>query len=560
MRVFWKHSLFFLSARLLKSITLVLALTGFSGLFAGGAYGQDWRYTVRPGDTLWSVGERYLRSVAFVPRLQTFNGIADAYRLAPGKRLRIPVSWLRTEPVSAIAQAVSGDAIILPAGGGQQRTLVSGDPLQSGDTVRTQADANVVLQFIDGSEFIVRQNSELVLDQVGAYTETSIANTSMRLQSGRVQGQVQPDRGAATRFQIRTPAAQTAVRGTDYRVSYDTAEDAMRVEVLSGQVDVKGRNVTRRVQANFGAAVQAGQAPTRPRPLLPPPALSTLPDVLDRLPLALDWSDVPQAAGYRVQISSNTDFKTLLVDESTQTSQLRVRDLPDGQYVLRLRGIDALGLEGRDAERALVINARPEPPFLVGPNADSTVRIAVPEMQWTEAENAVGYHLQVAHDADFARIVFDDANYRSDRWQPQAVLPEGEYYWRIATIDGSGEQGPYSDTIRFWLRPTPDPEPPAVGEEQLTFRFAAGLPGETYHFQLARDQTFTDLLEDQILTEPEISLAKPVGGNTYYMRYAMIGPDQVEGPFSSVQRIYLPIDDYQPMVIFSTLIGLLLLL
>ncbi|MCB1806176.1 MAG: LysM peptidoglycan-binding domain-containing protein, partial [Candidatus Competibacteraceae bacterium] len=122
------------------------------------AYGQDWRYTVRPGDTLWSVGERYLRSVAFVPRLQTFNGIADAYRLAPGKRLRIPVSWLRTEPVSAIAQAVSGDAIILPAGGGQQRTLVSGDPLQSGDTVRTRADANVVLQFIDGSEFIVRQN------------------------------------------------------------------------------------------------------------------------------------------------------------------------------------------------------------------------------------------------------------------------------------------------------------------------------------------------------------------------------------------------------------------
>jgi len=527
---------------------------------AAAASAQDWQYTVRPGDTLWSVGERYLRNMAFVPRLQTLNNIANAHRLPPGKRLRIPVSWLRSEPVTVQAQSVSGEVNVRPVGGGQMRALATGDPLQSGDTIRTSANASVVLQFVDGSEFILRQNSELRLEQIDVYTQTSVSNTSMRLQRGRVNGQVKPDAGAATRFEIRTPAAQTAVRGTGYRVSYDRADDVMRVEVLSGRVDVSGREQTRPVAANFGLAVQSGQAPQRPRKLLPPPVLNTLPEVLVRLPLALDWEDLSGAVGYRVQIATGPDFKTLRVDETAQASQLRIRDLPDGDYFLRLRGIDEAGLEGRDAERMLAINARPEPPFLVGPVADSTVRVAVPKLQWTGAENAAQYHLQVARDAAFVRLVFDDSAYTDESWQPEELLPEGEYYWRIATIDDSTEQGPYSDVLRFWLRPTPDPEPPAVGEEQLTFRLSEGLPGERYHFQLARDQAFTDLVEDRMLDEPEVVVTKPIGGNNYYMRYSMVGTDSVEGPFSTVQRLYLPIDDYRPMVIFSTLLGLLLLL
>ena len=542
----------------LQGILQILLLVGALFLPGTTVYARDWHYSVRPGDTLWSLGERYLRSVAYVPRLQALNNVADPYKLPPGMRLRVPVSWLRSEPVDAVLKSVIGEIRVIPAGGGQMRLLEAGDPLQSGDILRTGPDTNAVLRFLDGSEFVLRQNSELSLEQINAFTDTGMVDTRMYLQKGRVNGEVPPTSGAATRFQIRTPAAQTAVRGTGYRVSYD--DKTTRTEVLSGQVDLTSRGVTRRIRANFGAAALDGQTPQRPRELLPPASLEGIPPVLERLPLQLDWPDLPQAAAYRVQIDTSTDFTDLLVDERSSESQLRVRDLPDGEYYLRIRGIDSVGLEGRDAIRALSINARPEPPFLVGPTADSTVRVAVPELRWTEAENAIHYHLQVASDAAFGQIVFDQPDYASDRWHPQELLPEGEYFWRIATVDSSGEQGPYSDVIRFWLRPTPDPEPPTVGDDVITFRFSEGLPGEQYHFQLARDQQFSDLIEDQKLTEPAVALSKPIGGNTYYMRYSMIGTDGVEGPFSSIQRIYLPIDDYRPITIFTTIVGILLLL
>ena len=541
-----------------KQHILGLVLIAGSLLQTVTVYGRDWHYSVRPGDTLWALGERYLRSVAYVPRLQALNNVADPYKLPPGMRLRVPVSWLRSEPVAAVLKSVTGEVSVIPTGGGQMRPLEAGDPLQSGDILRTGPDTNAVLQFLDGSEFVLRQNSELTLAQINAFTDTGMVDTTMHLQRGRINGEVPPTSGPATRFQIRTPAAQTAVRGTGYRISYD--DNTARAEVLSGQVDVSSRGVTRRVRANFGAAIEAGRIPPRPRPLLPPASLGGIPPVLERLPLQLDWPDLPQAAAYRVQIDANTAFNTLLVDESSTASQLRVRELPDGEYYLRIRGIDSVGLEGRDATRGLIINARPEPPFLVGPTADATVRVAVPELRWTEAENAVHYHLQVARDQAFGLIVFDQADYDSDRWQPQALLPEGEYFWRIATVDNTGEQGPYSDTVRFWLRPTPDPEPPSIEADNITFRWSAGLPGERFHFQLARDREFADLVDDQQIAEPVITLAKPTGGNTYYMRYSVIGTDSIEGPFSTVQRIYLPIDDYRPMVIFSTLVGLLLLL
>lgn len=539
-----------------RNIVYLLSLVGF--LLCQTVSAQDWYYTVRPGDNLWKLSERYLRSVAYVTRLQAMNNISNPYEIPPGTRIRVPVAWLRSEPASAIIIQLSGEVRVIPKNGGQERVLSISDPLQTGDTIRTGEDASTVLRFMDGSDFVLRQNSTLVMERINAYTATGMVDTSLDLQSGRINGEVRPDSGAGTRFQIRTPAAQTAVRGTGYRVSF--SDNTTHAEVLSGQVEVSNSGVTRVVPANFGTAVDQGSVPRRPRELLPPPDLQAVPPLLERLPLQLDWPDQTGAVQYRVQISTDASFNHLLVDERSSVSQLRIRDLPDGDYLLRLRSIDDIGLEGRDNVRPLEINARPEPPFIVGPNTGSIVRVAVPELRWTQTENATHYHLQVAMDEAFTQAVFEQEVYTSDRWQPQTLLAEGDYFWRIATIDRSGEHGPFSDTMQFALRPTPDPEPPTIGEDTIAFRWTEGLPGEQYHFQLARDRTFSEMIAEEVLTEPVVSLPKPIGGNTYYMRYSVIGTDNIEGPFSSMQSIYLPIDDYRPFGIFTTVLGLILLL
>jgi hypothetical protein len=87
----------------------------------------------------------------------------------------------------------------------------------------------------------------------------------------------------------------------------------------------------------------------------------------------ISWPAGPVGAqAWRAQLFAAGDPQALLLDSRVDQPPLRwpeARDLPDGDYLLRLRAIDALGLEGQAAERPLRLEARPEPPFISRPAA-----------------------------------------------------------------------------------------------------------------------------------------------------------------------------------------------
>jgi len=70
----------------------------------------------------------------------------------------------------------------------------------------------------------------------------------------------------------------------------------------------------------------------------------------------------------------------------------------------------------------------------------------------------------------------------------------GRYYWRVAVRDSTGREGPFGDPQSFLLQPTPRLQPPEVTADSMTFRWSAGLPGQRYQFQLAKDINFEDLV------------------------------------------------------------------
>ena len=53
------------------------------------------------------------------------------------------------------------------------------------------------------------------------------------------------------------------------------------------------------------------------------------------------------------------------------------------------------------------------------------------------------YHLEVATDAEFNFIVKDEV--AKENQIQTGVLPPGEYYWRVSSVDNNGLEGPYSD-------------------------------------------------------------------------------------------------------------------
>lgn len=161
------------------------------------------------------------------------------------------------------------------------------------------------------------------------------------------------------RYEIWTPAATTAVRGTHFRLGMDAAAGVARVEVLSGALDFRGQRRSRAVSKGFGALAETGRPAAAAARLLAAPKLAGLPSLVERVPVRFSFPELAGAVGYRAQIATDTRFEALLFDGVSQSPQVRGPDLPDGDYVVRVRGIDAHGLEGYDAYHPFRLRARP---------------------------------------------------------------------------------------------------------------------------------------------------------------------------------------------------------
>ena len=109
----------------------------------------------------------------------------------------------------------------------------------------------------------------------------------------------------------------------------------------------------------------------------------------------------------------------------------------------------------------------------------------------------------------------------------------------MATIDASGDHGPFSEPVAIKLQPVPTAPtvdaPEEKGEDKLHFRWRSGGRGETYQVQVARAPDFADILNEQTSTEAAIDLPKPPAGD-YYLRVRMTEVDGFTGPYGATQR------------------------
>ncbi|MEM7405585.1 MAG: FecR domain-containing protein [Pseudomonadota bacterium] len=501
---------------------------------------EQWIYKVQPGDNLWNFSKQNLSSMRFMPRLQQLNQVADPTRLQPGSRLKVPMNWLRVKPVPVVAKSVNG-AVTATNLLGDAIEMAAGTKLLIGSRIRTGDDGNVLLLFADQTELALRANSELALDAMTAYGNSGMVDSRMRLDMGRIGATVTDAKGPGSQFEITTPAAVAAVRGTVERVATDGT--SMRAEVTEGEVLVSGSGGTTRVPEGFATRAEQGKPPEPPRPLLPAPDFSAFSGLVERLPPRVSWPAVAGAQNYRIQVARDASFDTLLYEAISPTAALRGLELADGDYVLRVRAIDPDGVEGFDAVQPFTLNARPEPPFARAPAFDSTVRDQFAALTWAEPSNAVGYRVQLATDEAFANVLLTE-EITSSTYTPGVPVEFRQYYWRVATKIADGEVGPYGDPQPFKLKPSPpkpEPEPPELAEKEMNFRWSKGEPGQTYHFQFARDAKFEELVSDETLDKPTITIERPSSGD-YYLRIATIDTDGYHGPFSTAQKIEVPYD------------------
>ena len=397
---------------------------------ASPAANEHWVYNTVKGDTLIGIAETYLGPRNGWRDLQRLNNVRNPQRLMTGQPLRIPVAWLRRDVTVAVVLRVYGD-VRVGATVEVSTPVTTSTALRAGDVIHTAEQSNATLRFVDGSRLLIAQNSRVAVERLLVYGKTGLGETRLRVEQGSTDSQVSPPPGRDTRFEIQTPTMHLGVRGTEFRVRVDPIAKLSHAEVLSGQVAASGNKSKVLVKAGFGTLADATGTPEAPRALIAAPDLGGLtPPLLERVPLRLTWPALAGAKGYRAQVFADREFDRLLLDGVVREPVARWTDLPDGNYVLRVRALAADGLEGLNADADFVLKARPEPPFVRQPGENAKLYGDTVVFEWTRHAQAARYRLQVSDSAKFATALLDSSTL-SDSTHSMQLAP-GRYHWRMA--------------------------------------------------------------------------------------------------------------------------------
>ena len=508
-------------------------------------------YTVTPRDTLIGLNRTLFAVPGAWKEVSRINHLPDSNRIKPGQVLMVPGDYLHNKVVPARLVSAFGDVRI------GDKPAASGALLNVGDSIRTGEASTAVVQLADGSHVKLAPDTEGRLDEqrrfqvkaTAAAIDEGLVAASLRLISGSVE--VFASKVLRARpLEVSTPTAVIGVRGTVYRVRNNVtpatggaaAVDASATEVLEGKVHAQvGSAATQAVDvpANFGAPLEAGRKPVV-LPLPPAPDLAGVPALFDQLPirvhLAGDWP-------LRVQLANDAAFDHISLDLRVAAGDdIRIPQLADGDWHLRVRRISPEGLEGLDAVRDFRLRARPESPFLLDPPANAKRPVGDVPLRWTHNPDAATYILEVARDAQFTQIALADEQVRGEQVVFHPVdtdygAADGVYWWHVVSVNAEGRRGAWSDTQALILRPTPRAPLGRLSPDGAAIELAwGGRPEDRVEVELAADPDYQQIVARGDFGAPKGRLGRPATG-TYWAHYRFVEPDGFKTAWSGSVKI-----------------------
>lgn len=518
----------------------------------------DLRHRVVAGDTLQTLGERYLRAPSQWRELQALNKIADPDALEPGTVVRVPrrllrpagfatarVEFVEGRPVGTTSAKGRGET---PASDETSAPLAAGDAIAEGMRIQVPKDGYLRLRLADGSVVRVLAGSDVELKRLRSKRVTGPYESVIGVHRGKVESDVAPQ-PKGRRFEIHAPGAVASVRGT--RFDLTVAEDGrVSTSVAEGVVKVQPRKPKRRgarnadVPAGQGAVVATdGQLDKRP----------TLPDAPDLSALSTTFEDAalfilhlpappPTVAGYEVRIARDADMHAVARNGLFLSQRVQFPALDDGDYLLGVRAVDTDGLTGAESRLAIRVHARPVPPLYQAPAPGARISGDTGQLICSDVAGADGVHLQVAPTSDFTRRLIDEVRQGPCRFGVAALGP-GDYWWRAASVvkdaDGALRRGPYAAPQPFSVVAAPSVLGIEVDDsgENPTLRWQAEA-GQTFRAQLARDADFTTPLLDVDIDTPSWTL-HGVPRGSYHVRLQARDASGLVGPFSPARRVHI---------------------
>ena len=371
------------------------------------------RYTVRKGDTLVNLGDKYLTRAETYKIVQKQNRIADAHVIPVGKVLSIPRNLLKYKPAKAKLVAVRGRVLA-----GQDQVSI-GQILAEGTALTTAESSFATLLLDDGSRVSLPSNTQVHIRRLRNYVLGDSLDYDFDVAKGGMQSNVIKHKSGDDRYQVRTPKAVSAVRGTDFQSRYDAATDKDFAEVVEGALAVEaGSAMPTALSAGNGLALIPGGRVVR-EALLAPPSLIE-PGKLQSDPIvrfAAGAND--DVSGYRIALAADAGFVDQVADRV-------VGDEP-ATFDNSARAISRNGIEGVPATFAFKRR-------LNGVKATAGQTDEGYTFKWLgDGEGIRRHHFQLFRGNVETMPMVDEASLDGDRVSI-SDLPPGDYFWRVGVV------------------------------------------------------------------------------------------------------------------------------
>jgi len=299
-------------------------------------------YVIRPGDTLINLAKAYFITPGSYAEVQKLNHISKDRRMPVGMVLHVPRRLLKFDVISFRLSSFSGPVSAIL--GKQALPLQKGMVLGEGVQLTTGPNGFVSLSGADGSRVALPSNSRIRILHARHYLLPNAADIDFGIEQGRAEVEAAKQK-PLDQFQIHSPVAVSAVRGTVFRAGINGVGSSGSTEVIEGNVAVISPKAESAIPAGYGASVMSSGEIAK-EALLAPPQLLQPGHVQTEDRLHFDFSPVAGSASYRTQIARDAGFEDVLTEQIAGEPQGEFPSIGNGTFFVRATAIAGSGIEG----------------------------------------------------------------------------------------------------------------------------------------------------------------------------------------------------------------------
>ena len=266
-------------------------------------------------------------------------------------------------PTVAISQqahftALDGTIRVRKGNGNSWITANYNVPLEKGDVVQTGAEGMAKIVFNDGTNYTVKQDWLIVIEENSANNQQQ-TNVAVAVTTGTVD--------LTTATYVQGSKSQVIVAGAKASLAPDSSamvhnnpkDDQHEILVKKGSSEIERNgevvHLSNWEKVSFQSQSKTMERATEIGPPTPITPGNMMPVFINAGEKAKEvefaWTPMPNAAGYRLRISHNPYFSSLLLDRKVEAPSVVVTGLPVGAYYWSIESFDATGKESVESEK-----------------------------------------------------------------------------------------------------------------------------------------------------------------------------------------------------------------